>query len=251
MANFVYRLITNIGRKTLLISLMLIIIGLAFMIYTEISKNTIGNISTQIPINSEESRNFQLDSLNLDEDNANSNLLDVNEFTSLISQFENPIDLNIPSKGFTNPTKIEIPAINLISQIEKLDIIDTGNAKEYETPVNVVGHIPNSSNPGESGSIWLFGHLESRIRNEGSVFSRIPEIHKLIKDGHTIHIILTSSNGKFLYEVKEFNVIPKEQLILKDSEKNSLILVTCWPKFVYDERIIVGSILVGVQLEKN
>jgi LPXTG-site transpeptidase (sortase) family protein len=243
MANFIYSFIANIGLKTLLISLMLILLGLIFITYIEIGKNTIGNISPQVSAD-------KFDQLNLDDENTNSFYQDMDELTALMSQFDNPKNLNITSKSFSNPIGIEIPAIHLSSQIKELEIIDTGSSKEYETPDNVVGHIPNSSNPGEPGSIWLFGHLESPIRNEGSVFSQIPEIYELIENGNTVHIILTSSDGKFLYKVTEFTVIPKEQLILKDSENTSLILVTCWPKFVYDERIIVGSILVGVQLKE-
>jgi len=250
MVNYAQKFITNVGKRTLVISLILILTGLGLILYTEISKNSIETIPSE-DFSTYNEKNAYSNDLNLDDEHANSNVQDINDLNQLVSQFSNPKDLNIPSKDFDIPINIEIPAINLNSEIMQLKIVDIGESSQYETPNNVVGHIPSSSNPGEPGSIWLFGHLESPIRNEGSIFSRLPEIHDLIKNGNSIHIILKTNNAKFLYEVNDFSVIPEEKLIINDSEKSSLFLVTCWPKFVYDERIIVGSVLVGVQLEEN
>ena len=58
--------------------------------------------------------------------------------------------------------RIVIPMLNVDSRVDELGIIDLGDSKEYETPDNTVGHIPETADPGEIGNGWFFGHLESR-----------------------------------------------------------------------------------------
>ena len=56
--------------------------------------------------------------------------------------------------------RILIPVLNVDSTVNELGIIDLGDSKEYETPDNTVGHIPETADPGEIGNGWFFGHLE-------------------------------------------------------------------------------------------
>ena len=145
------------------------------------------------------------------------------------------------------PTRIRIPAINLDAEVRGLEILDLGDARQYETPKNVVGHIPESANPGMSNNGWLFGHLESPIRGEGSVFRQLPQVHDLLRQGEDVYVIIDSADGSFLYQVRRFRTIPQEELSLWDSDTPMVTLVTCWPRFKYDDRILVEAELVGVK----
>jgi LPXTG-site transpeptidase (sortase) family protein len=148
--------------------------------------------------------------------------------------------------------RIAIPAIGVESDVAELAILDLGDSRQYETPKNVVGHIPETANPGESGNGWFFGHLESPIRGEGNVFRRLPEVPGLLKeyletgDG-PVYVFLSSPDGEFLYQVTETKVVHRDELALYDSGGPAITLVTCYPRFVYDQRVVVTAKLVGVK----
>lgn len=142
---------------------------------------------------------------------------------------------------------ILIPLINVESSIEELRIIDLGDSRSYETPNNIVGHIPSTSNPGEQGSGWFFGHLESPIRGEGNVFSRLPDIPGLLKDGDPVYITMRSADGDFLYRVTDTLQIHGDDLRLFDLDQSSIVLVSCVPRLVYDHRLLVTATLIGLK----
>ena len=142
-------------------------------------------------------------------------------------------------------TRISIPAIDLEADIDELAILDLGDAKAYETPNNVVGHIPGSANSGEAGNNWLFGHLESLIRGEGSIFRNLPKIPDLLRKGERVYVILETPSGEYLYEASETDLIHKTELTLYPSDQPLLTMVTCYPRFVYDKRLLVTANLVG------
>ncbi len=76
--------------------------------------------------------------------------------------------LSVGSQAST--TRIILPELGIDSGVSELAIIDLADSRAYETPVNTVGHIPETANAGEAGSSWFFGHLESPVAGEGSVF---------------------------------------------------------------------------------
>ncbi len=144
-------------------------------------------------------------------------------------------------------TRIAIPLIGVDSAISELAILDVGNSREYETPKNLVGHIPQSPNPGELGNAWYFGHLESPIKGEGSVFKRLPEIPDLLRDGDDVFVELDAEDGRtYLYKVSRTEVMHQDELRLYDADSAQLTLVACVPRLVYDHRIVVTAELVGV-----
>ncbi len=91
--------------------------------------------------------------------------------------------------------RISIPSIGLVSGVEELQILDLGDSRSYETPKNTVGHIPETSNPGQLGNGWFFGHLESPVRGEGNVFQQLPEIPRLLQNGDPVYITIESDEG--------------------------------------------------------
>lgn len=164
---------------------------------------------------------------------------------ALLSSFR-VIENMPPGHTYSPPTRIRIPAINLDAPIQGLRILDLSNERAYETPKNVVGHIPKSAPAGAAGNVWLFGHLESLILGEGSVFRDLPKIYDLLENEQVVYTILDSPTGVYLYQVHKFEKIPRDDLSLWESDQAIVTIVTCWPRLKYDERILVTAKLVGV-----
>ena len=142
---------------------------------------------------------------------------------------------------------IEIPLLGVSSTVSELQILDLGNSRSYETPKNVVGHIPSTAKPSETGNGWYFGHLESPLRGEGNVFSRLPEIPDLLRTGDPVYVSIKSADGQFLYQVTETQVVYQDDLRLHDSDNAEITLVACVPRLVYDHRLVVTAKLVGTR----
>ena len=159
------------------------------------------------------------------------------------------------------PTRVIIPSIGVDSEVAGLEIMDLGDSRAYETPKHVVGHIPEGSNPGEEGSAWLFGHLESPIAREGSVFYELPKIPGLLRQGQDVYVIVENGTQSFLYRITEALVVRQEDLkldyaYLKELKPEyaqlepggaNIHLVACVPKLVYDHRLVVSGELVGIR----
>jgi LPXTG-site transpeptidase (sortase) family protein len=153
----------------------------------------------------------------------------------------------VPVGTLSGPTRIFIPSIGVNSKVDSLKILDLGDSRAYETPKHVVGHIPQSANPGEAGSSWLFGHLESPIQGEGNVFSNLPQIPDLLRKGENVYAVVENGQDSYLYRITETKVVHQDDLAMYDTGESTIHLVTCVPRWVYDHRLIVTGQLVGVK----
>ena len=154
----------------------------------------------------------------------------------------------MPRGSASDASHIRIPSIGVDSAVSNLAIIDIGDSRQYETPKHVVGRIPETSNPGELGNTWLFGHLESPIRGEGNVFQKLPEIPALVNSGDPVYVSLLNVDGdEFLYQITETEVVHQDVLQLYETEESTITLVSCVPRLVYDHRLLVVGKLVGVK----
>ena len=171
------------------------------------------------------------------------------EETSLPSGFRAASDSDLVAAQAVSARaqSIRIPIIDVESSVEELAILDLGDSRAYETPKNVVGHIPETSYPGEAGNGWFFGHLESPIRGEGDVFRRLPRIPVYLNEGDPVYISVESDTGEYLYQVTETRVVHADDLELYDSEDATITLVACVPRLVYSHRLLVTAKLVGVK----
>ncbi len=138
-----------------------------------------------------------------------------------------------------------IAAIGVDSKVQDLGIDLTADGRTWETPKRVVGHIPTTARPGDEGEGWYFGHLESPILGEGNVFSKLPEIAKLLRAGKTVEIILDGPDGRYVYQAYKSNWVEQGDLVITDSGNRDITLVTCYPRFHYDKRLLVTAALVG------
>ncbi len=141
--------------------------------------------------------------------------------------------------------RIAIPAIGVDATVQELEILNLGDSRQYETPNRVVGHIPSTANPGEAGSNWLFGHLQSPLRGEGAVFRNLPKIPDLLRNGETVYIVLDGDNGSYLYKAYDWDVVHQDDLQLSTTDDATVTLVACVPPLVYDNRLLVTAQLVG------
>ncbi|MCH2304571.1 MAG: sortase [SAR202 cluster bacterium] len=147
----------------------------------------------------------------------------------------------------SNANYITIPIINLNSKVEELELVELDNSMQYNTPKNVVGHIPDTSKPGEIGNSWYFGHLQSPLRDEGDVFRNLPLIPDKMRDGFPVYVVLNTDVAEFAYKVISTKVMHQDELDLYSSEYSTITLVTCVPKLIYDHRLVVTARLVGVR----
>ena len=184
-------------------------------------------------------------------DNDN-DLIEGEDFDEVDLYEELPDNFKLYKKPFINlpktaiPTKIVISEIGLNSKVSDLEIIDLGSSASYETPKNIVGHIPESVNPGGVGKSWYFGHLESFIRKEGNVFHMLPKIPELLNQNPSLFVHISTDKKTYVYQIYKTEVIPKEELYLDlKSDIPEAILVTCVPSFLYHSRLLVYSKLVG------
>lgn len=154
----------------------------------------------------------------------------------------------LPKGTLSDAVHIRIPSIGVDSQVTNLAILDLGDSRQYETPSHVVGRIPETSNPGEVGNTWLFGHLESPIRGEGNVFRRLPEIPDILKNGDPVYVTLLNEVGEeFMYQITSTTVVHRDDLSLYDTDDSTITLVTCVPRLIYDQRLVVSGKLVGLR----
>ncbi len=154
----------------------------------------------------------------------------------------------LPKGTLPDAVRVRIPSIDLDSEVTNLAILDLGDSKQYETPAHVVGRIPETSNPGEMGNTWLFGHLESPIRGEGSVFRRLPEIPEILKNGDPVYVTVLNEDGEeYMYQITDTTVMHRDELSLYETDDSTITLVTCVPRLIYDHRVVVSGKLVGVR----
>ena len=166
----------------------------------------------------------------------------------LLQGFE-PFDSSLaaPVGTLSVPSKIMIPSIGVDSLMTGLKILDVGNSRAYETPKHVVGYIPERANPGEMGSAWFFGHLESPIAGEGNVFYNLPGIPNFLREGRAVYAIVESGPTAYLYQIVETQVVNQNDMKMYETGRSTIHLVTCVPRFVYDHRLIVTGELVGIR----
>lgn len=142
--------------------------------------------------------------------------------------------------------RMRIAAIGLDSPVMPLRILHLDDATEYETPKNMVGFIPETAPPGNASSGWYFGHLQSVLLGEGSVFHRLPEVADLVRED-PVDIILDTTKAEYLYRVTSTRQVRQGDLAISDAKMDSITLVTCWPPRIYDRRILVNAELIAIR----
>ena len=166
--------------------------------------------------------------------------------TSRTAGFRPVSAFDLARKGSnTSAQRLRIPIIGVDSVVDDLAIVDLGDSRAYETPDNIVGHIPDTANPGESGNGWFFGHLESFVKGEGAVFKRLYQIADYITNGDPVYVSILNDDGEYLYQVISSEVLHESEFRLYDTDDATITIVTCANRPFYDQRQLVTAKLVG------
>jgi len=132
--------------------------------------------------------------------------------------------------------------INLSAPIVESELKDKGEEGIFaEELKNGVVKYPSSANPGERGTVFLFGHTSQEYREKnpyGTIFRNLPSL----KNGHIVELV---REGKlYKYEVIETVIVtPKKvnETYLSYAKKGGeyLVLMGCYPIGRTDKRMMV------------
>ena len=167
--------------------------------------------------------------------------------TALLVGFSPVSEYGMTISNIQPSTRILIPSIGVDSPISELSILDLGDNRSYESPDNTVGHIPESADAGEQGTSWFFGHTESPISREGSVFFNLQKVPEKLRNGEDVYIITDNGVNQFLYRATSTNVVHQNDLRLDATPGADINLVSSVPRFVYDHRLVVSGELIALR----
>ena len=152
---------------------------------------------------------------------------------------ESPLTLVAPA------TQLSIPSLGIESSVVELSIVNLDDRRAYQTPSGAVGHIPETSDAGENGDGWFFGHMETPLISGGSVFSGLDEVPDMLTAGEEVQIITDNGDEQFLYRVTGTRVVHEDDMTLAGDGGPNIHLVSCFPRLVYDHRLIVDAELIA------
>lgn len=128
----------------------------------------------------------------------------------------------IPTPGPGQPTRIQIPAINVDAQIVAGD--------SWEQLKKGVGHHIGSANPGERGNLVLSAHNDVF----GEIFRRLDQL----EPGD--EVIVYSGSQRYRYTVSEQRLVKPTQVeVMAPTNEPSVTLISCYPYLVNNQRIVV------------
>ncbi len=128
----------------------------------------------------------------------------------------------IPTPGPGQPTRIQIPAIDVDAQIVQGDT--------WDQLKKGVGHHIGTANPGERGNLVLSAHND--------VFGEIFRYLDQLQPGD--EIIIYSGSQRYRYTVSERRLVPPTQVdVMTLTNEPTVTLVSCYPYLVDNQRIVV------------
>ena len=128
----------------------------------------------------------------------------------------------IPTPGPGQPTRIQIPAINVDAQIVVGD--------SWDQLKKGVGQHIGSANPGERGNLVLSAHNDVF----GEIFRHLDQL----QPGN--EIIVYSGSQRYRYTVSEHRLVAPTQVdVMASTNEPSVTLVSCYPYLIDNQRIVV------------
>jgi sortase A len=133
----------------------------------------------------------------------------------------------IPTPGPGQPTRLQIPAINVDAQIVPGDT--------WEQLKKGVGQHLGTANPGERGNLVLSAHNDVF----GEIFRHLDQL----KPGD--EVIVYSGQQRYRYTISESRIVAPTQVNVMDpTNEPTLTLISCYPYLVDNQRIAVFGQLV-------
>ncbi len=128
----------------------------------------------------------------------------------------------IPTPGPGQPTRLQIPAINVDAQIVPGDT--------WDQLKKGVGQHLGSANPGERGNMVLSAHNDVF----GEIFRHLDQL----KTGD--EVIVYSGQQRYRYIISESRIVPPTQVdVMAPTNEPTLTLISCYPYLVDNRRIAV------------
>jgi len=128
----------------------------------------------------------------------------------------------IPTPGPGQPTRLQIPAINVDAQIVPGDT--------WDQLKKGVGQHLGTANPGERGNLVLSAHND--------VFGEIFRYLDQLKPGD--EIIVYSGQQRYRYTISESRIVAPTQVdVMSTTNEPTLTLISCTPYLVDNKRIVV------------
>ncbi len=133
----------------------------------------------------------------------------------------------IPTPGPGQPTRLQIPAINVDAQIVPGDT--------WDQLKKGVGQHLGTANPGERGNLVLSAHNDVF----GEIFRHLDQL----KAGD--EVIVYSGQQRYRYTISESRIIAPTQVdVMSATNEPTLTLISCYPYLVDNQRIAVFGQLV-------
>ncbi len=128
----------------------------------------------------------------------------------------------IPTAGPGQPTRIQIPAINVDAQIVPGD--------SWDQLKKGVGQHIGSANPGERGNLVLSAHNDVF----GEIFRHLDQL----QPGD--EIVVYSGSQRYRYTVSERRLVAPTQVdVMLPTNEPTVTLVSCYPYLIDNQRIVV------------
>src|SRR5512136_516128 len=128
----------------------------------------------------------------------------------------------IPTPGPGQPTRIQIPAINVDAQIVAGD--------SWDQLKKGVGHHIGSANPGERGNLVLSAHNDVF----GEIFRHLDQL----RPGD--EIVVYSGSQRYRYTVSERRLVAPTQVdVMAPTNEPAVTLISCFPYLIDNQRIVV------------
>ncbi len=130
----------------------------------------------------------------------------------------------IPTPGPGQPSRIQIPAIDVDAQIVQGDT--------WDQLKKGVGHYIGSANPGERGNLVLSGHNDVF----GEIFRHLDQL----KPGD--EVIVYAGQQRYRYVIGQSRVVAPTQVdVMLPTSDPTITLISCYPYLVDNRRIVVSG----------
>jgi LPXTG-site transpeptidase (sortase) family protein len=132
--------------------------------------------------------------------------------------------LNIPSIGVTAPIVYD-PSLSATSQNDAL--------------MHGVVHYAGTADPGQNGTVVLFGHSSEDPNIQGSYKFIFVLLDKL-KAGDKFS--MTYNGNKYDYQVTSNTIVPPTSMSVLDQTKTkTAVILTCWPVGLNTDRTVIKA----------
>lgn len=130
----------------------------------------------------------------------------------------------IPTPGPGQPTRIQIPAINVDAQIVPGD--------SWDQLKKGVGHHVGTANPGERGNVVLSAHNDVF----GEIFRNLDQLEA------GDEVIIYSGPQRYRYVISGRRLVaPTQTDVMASTHEPSITLISCYPYLVDNQRIVVSG----------